>query len=119
LPAHGEARRDHGRCVTRVDEQADREINQEGDHENLGRAEVADEPGAGEGHEGEQEQDARRGAYLAFIEHRYFVAGDVFSKSAADDGDVLAHVFSKSIRRVAGADSRVVIVRASAGRQPR
>jgi hypothetical protein len=72
--------------VARVDEQTDREVDQEGDHENLGRPEISEEPGVGKSREGEQEQDAGGGPHLAFVQHRHVIAGDCLAKT-----DDLAH----------------------------
>ena len=81
LIANREAPEDHARRKSRVDENTDRKIDQEGDHENPGQTKITHEPGIHERNEREEKQDPGRRPYLTFVEHRHFVASHRVTKA--------------------------------------
>ena len=81
LLAHEPLPEDQAGRVARVDEDADREVDQEGHHEHARGLEVARQPGVHEGHHGEEEHDARTCAHRALVQHAHRVAVDLFAKA--------------------------------------
>ena len=93
LVAHGDAAGDQARRPARVDQHADGEIEQKGDDHQLGRDEVAGEPGVHEGDQGDQEHEAGAGADLALVED-----GDVVLLHGLAETEQCVHRhFSRSI----------------------
>ena len=80
LLAHHPLAQDQARRVTRVDEDAQREVDQERDHEHPRRLEVADQPGVHERDDREEEDDAGGGAHGALVEHRHGIAVEALAE---------------------------------------
>ena len=91
LLAHQPLPEDQAGRVARVDEDADREVDQEGDHEHPRRLEVADQPGVHERDDGEEEHDAGGGAHGALVQHPHGVDRRSVRQSQACRSSVSPH----------------------------